>query len=151
MTAVKGSLTAWIRAITINWLVQEQFLFYVLNQWHNWTMSKKRLQDYIATNDSCWMKTYAHWSHFFSLLFLNLLLNLFFSMAVTRSQLENLSKDELINRLLQVENIEDKLEHLNKWFENFLRKCNELHSELQVSRSCSNLLCNWVIKLEKCT
>ena len=35
-------------------------------------------------------------------------------MAVTRSQLENLSKDELINRLLQVENIEGKLEHLNK-------------------------------------
>ena len=111
-------------------------------------MSKKRLQDYIATNDSCWMKTYAHWSHFFSLLFLNLLLNLFFNMAVTRSQLENLSKDELINRLLQVEKIEDKLEHLNKWFENFLRKCSELHSELQVSRRCSNLR-NWVIKLEK--
>ena len=30
-------------------------------------------------------------------------------MVVTRSELENLSKDELINRLLQVENIEDKL------------------------------------------
>ena len=95
-----------------------------------------------------WMKTYAHWSHFFSLLLLNLLLNLFFNMAVTRFQLENLSKEELINRLLQVEKIEDKLEHLNKWFENFLRKCSELHSELQVSRRCSNL-CNWVIKLEK--
>ena len=35
-------------------------------------------------------------------------------MVVTRSQLENLSKDELIERLLQVENIEEKLEHLNK-------------------------------------
>ena len=35
-------------------------------------------------------------------------------MALTRSQLENLSKEELINRLLQVENVEDKLEHLNK-------------------------------------
>ena len=35
-------------------------------------------------------------------------------MVVTRSQLENLSKDELIERLLQVKNIEDKLEHLNK-------------------------------------
>ena len=29
-------------------------------------------------------------------------------MAVAKSQLENLSKDELINRLLKVENIEDK-------------------------------------------
>ena len=29
-------------------------------------------------------------------------------MAVAKSQLEDLSKDELINRLLKVENIEDK-------------------------------------------
>ena len=41
-------------------------------------------------------------------------MNLLYNMVVTRSQLENLSKDELIERLLQVENIEDKLEHLNK-------------------------------------
>ena len=32
-------------------------------------------------------------------------------------QLENLSKDELIDRLLQVVNIEDKLEHLNNRFD----------------------------------
>ena len=32
-------------------------------------------------------------------------------MVVTRYQLENLSKDELIDRLLEVENIEEKLEH----------------------------------------
>ena len=70
-------------------------------------------------------------------------------MVVTRSQLENLSKDKLINRLLQVENIEDKLEHLNKRFDNFLGKYNELHSELQVSKNCSNLLHNRVIELEK--
>ena len=67
-------------------------------------------------------------------------------MVVTRSQLENLSKDELIDRSLQVEN---KLEHLNKQFNNFLGKYNELHSELQVSKNCSNLLHNRVIKLEK--
>ena len=41
-------------------------------------------------------------------------MNLLYNMVVTRSQLENLSKDELIERLLQVENIEDKLEHFNK-------------------------------------
>ena len=35
-------------------------------------------------------------------------------MVVTRSQLQNISKDKLIDRLLQVENVEDKLEHLNK-------------------------------------
>ena len=32
-------------------------------------------------------------------------------------QLENLSKDELIDRLLQVVNIEDKLEHLHNRFD----------------------------------
>ena len=70
-------------------------------------------------------------------------------MVVTRSQLENLSKDELIDRLLQIENIEDKLEYLNKRFNNFLGRYNELHSELQVSRNFSNLLYNRVIELEK--
>ena len=59
-------------------------------------------------------------------------------MVVTRSQLENLSNNKLINKLLQVENIEDKLEHLNKQFNNFLGKYNELHSELQVSKNCSS-------------
>ena len=70
-------------------------------------------------------------------------------MVVTRSQLENLSKDQLIDRLLQIGNIEDKLEHLNKRFDDFLGKYNELHSELLVSRNCNNLLLNRVIKLEK--
>ena len=68
-------------------------------------------------------------------------------MVVTRSQLENLWKDELIDRLLQVENIEDELEHFNKRFDDFLGKYNEFHSELQVSTNCSNLfvieLSNW--------
>ena len=70
-------------------------------------------------------------------------------MVETRSQLENLSKDELIDRLLQIENIEDKLEYLNKRFDDFLWKYNELHLELQVSINCSNLLRNRVIELEK--
>ena len=70
-------------------------------------------------------------------------------MIVTRSQLENLSKDELIDRLLDVQSIEDKLEHLNKRFDNFLGKYNELLSVLQVSKNCINLLRNQVSKLEK--
>ena len=68
-------------------------------------------------------------------------------MVATISQLENFSEDKLINRLLQGENIEDKLEHL-KQFDDFVGKYYELHSELQVSKNCSNL-CNWVIELEK--
>ena len=53
-------------------------------------------------------------------------------MVVTKSQLENLSKDKLMDRLLQVKNIEDKLEHLKKRFDDLLGKCNKFHSELQV-------------------
>ena len=70
-------------------------------------------------------------------------------MVVTRSQPENLSKDELIDRLLQIVNIEDKPEHLNKRFDDFLGRYDELHSELQVSSNCSNLLRNQVVEHEK--
>ena len=80
---------------------------------------------------------------------MKLLLNLFYNIFVTRSQFINLSKDELIDRLLQVENIEDKLEHLNKQFDDFLCKYKELYSELQTSKNCKNLLLNRVIELEK--
>ena len=69
-------------------------------------------------------------------------------MVVTRSQFENLSENQLIDRLLQVENIEDKLEHLNNRFDNFVGKYNELHLELQFSKNCSNLP-NRVMELEK--
>ena len=73
-------------------------------------------------------------------------------MAATGSLLEILSNDEFIDRLLQVENIEDKLEHLKKRFDDFLSKYNERHSELQVSNNCSNLLRNRVTEMEKkCT
>ena len=72
-------------------------------------------------------------------------------MVATRSKLENLSKDELIDRLLQILNIEDKLQHLNKPFDDFLGKYDELYSELQVSRNCNNLLCNRVMSWKKCT
>ena len=44
----------------------------------------------------------------------------------------NLRIHVIIDRLLQVENIEDKLEHLNKRFDDLLGKYNELCSELRV-------------------
>ena len=57
-------------------------------------------------------------------------------MVLRRSQLDNILKDELIDSLLQVENIEDKVVHLNKRFDDFLCKYNELHSEPSSD-------CNW--------
>ena len=68
-------------------------------------------------------------------------------MVVTRSQLAWKSFKRWVsrqlrgvNQLLPVENIEDKLEHLNKQFNDFLGKFNELHWELQVSKNCSKEL-----------
>ena len=80
-------------------------------------------------------------------------------MVVTRSQLawksfkRRVSRQlRGVNQLLPVENIEDKLEHLKKQFDDFLGKYNELHSELQVSKNCSNVLRNRIIELgKKCT
>ena len=80
-------------------------------------------------------------------------------MVVTRSQLawksfkRRVSRQlRGVNQLLPVENIEDKFEHLKKQFDDFLGKYNELHSELQVSKNCSNVLRNRIIELEKkCT
>ena len=80
-------------------------------------------------------------------------------MVVTRSQLawksfkRRVSRQlRGVNQLLPVENIEDKLEHLKKQFDDFLGKYNELHSELQVSKNWSNVLRNRIIELEKkCT
>ena len=80
-------------------------------------------------------------------------------MVVTRSQLawksfkRRVSRQlRGVNQLLPVENIEDKLEHLKKQFDDFLGKYNELHSELQISKNCSNVLRNRIIELgKKCT
>ena len=97
-------------------------------------------------NDNRQVKAYIFCNHFSWLLFLKLLFNLFNNMIVARFQIGNLSKDELIDRLLQVENIEDKLQHLNKRFDDFLGKYNEFHSK--VLKNSSNLLLNRVIELE---
>ena len=80
-------------------------------------------------------------------------------MVVTRSQLawksfkRRVSRQlRGVNQLLPVENIEDKLEHFKKQFDDFLGKYNELHSELQISKNCSNVLRNRIIELgKKCT
>ena len=57
-------------------------------------------------------------------------MDLFYNIVVARSQPENLSNDHLIDKLLQFENTEGKLVYLNKQFDDFLAKYNELHSEL---------------------
>ena len=69
-------------------------------------------------------------------------------MVRTKSQLENLSKEELIDELISVEDITSKLSDLTSRFNYFLRRYKILTSELTVSKNCNYLLCKRIIQLE---
>ena len=58
-------------------------------------------------------------------------------MVRTRSQLENLSKEELIDELIIVEDISSKLSDLISHFDDFLKLYEILSSELTVSKNCN--------------
>ena len=58
-------------------------------------------------------------------------------MVRTRSQLENLSKEELIDELIIVEDISSKLSDLTSHFDDFLILYEILSSELTVSKNCN--------------
>ena len=51
-------------------------------------------------------------------------------MVRTRSQLEHLSKDELIDELMSIEDISSKLVNLMTWFDNFTGRFEILSSGL---------------------
>ena len=55
-------------------------------------------------------------------------------MVRTRSQLENLSKEELIDELISVEDTSSKLSDLTSLFDDFLRQYEILNSKLTVSK-----------------
>ena len=60
-------------------------------------------------------------------------------MVRTRSQLENLSKEELIDELISVEDIPSKLSDLTIRFDDFLRRYEILNSELTVRKNCNRV------------
>ena len=70
-------------------------------------------------------------------------------MVRTRSQLENLSKKELIEELISVEDISSKLSDLTNRFDDFLRRYEILNSELTVSKNCNHLLTERIVQLER--
>ena len=70
-------------------------------------------------------------------------------MVLTRSQLENLSKKELIDELINVEDIYSKLSDLTSRFDDFLRRYEILNSELTVSKNCNRLLTERIVQLER--
>ena len=56
-------------------------------------------------------------------------------MIRTRSQLEHVSKDELIDELLSIEDISSKVVNLMTQFDNFSQRFEILFSELVVSKT----------------
>ena len=72
-------------------------------------------------------------------------------MVRTRSQLENLSKEELIDELISVEDIFSKLYDLTSRFDDFLRRYEVLSSELTISKNCNRLLGERIVQLERNT
>ena len=76
-------------------------------------------------------------------------LSLYIIIVRTRNQLENLSKEELIDELISVEDIFSKLSDLISHFDDFLRQYEILNSELAVSKNCNRLLTEIIVQLEK--
>ena len=58
-------------------------------------------------------------------------------MVRTKSQLEHLSKDELIDELLSIEDISSKLANLTTGLDDFSGRFEILSSEIAVSKNCN--------------
>ena len=69
-------------------------------------------------------------------------------MVRTRSQLENLSKEELFEELITVDDITSKISHLTNRFDDFLRRFEVVSSDLAITRNCNRLLTKRVFQLE---
>ena len=66
----------------------------------------------------------------------------------TRSQIENLTGEELIEELLQISDISCQLKALNDRFDTFAAKHEELKSDLLITKNCDTLLHQRIIQLE---
>ena len=74
-------------------------------------------------------------------------------MVRTRSQLENLSKEELIDEVLGLENFKNdinvKFSELNDRFNDFQAKYKMVNSNLSITRRCNDLLLERITQLER--
>ena len=70
-------------------------------------------------------------------------------MVHARSQIENLTREELIEELLQISDISCQLKALNDRFDNFAAKHEELKSDLLITKHCDTLLHQQIIQLER--
>ena len=70
-------------------------------------------------------------------------------MVRTRSQLENLSKEELIEELITIDDITSKISDLTNRFNDFLRRFEVVSSDLAITKNCNRLLTERVVQLER--
>ena len=74
-------------------------------------------------------------------------------MVRTRSQLENLPKEELIDEVLSLENFKNdinvKFSELNVRFNDFEAKYEMINSNLSITRRCNDLLIERITQLER--
>ena len=67
--------------------------------------------------------------------------------------MENLSKDELIDEVLSLENFKNginvKFSELNDHFNDFQAKYEMVNSNLLISRRCNEFLCERITQLER--
>ena len=70
-------------------------------------------------------------------------------MVRTRSQLENLSKEELTDKFISVGDISSKLSDLTSHFNDFLGRYEILNSELTVSKNCNCLLTEKIVQMQR--
>ena len=70
-------------------------------------------------------------------------------MVLARAQVDNLSREELIEELLTFLDTNDKLNGLNNRFEDFIKKYDEVHSELLTSKNCNFLLLKRITNIER--
>ena len=70
-------------------------------------------------------------------------------MVFTRTQIENRSREVLIEELVKLSDITDRLKDLTDKFDNFSKKFEELKSDLVVTKKCNSLLHSRIVQLEK--
>ena len=70
-------------------------------------------------------------------------------MVLTRRQIENLTREELIEELLQICDISCQLKALNDRFDTFAPKHEELKSDLLIVKNGNTLLYQRIIQLER--
>ena len=74
--------------------------------------------------------------HFVNLMFSNVLL---FTMVLTKSKLNEISKEELTEELLSFDNVSEKINDLTKKMDYFASKFHRVFCELLISKTCNSL------------